>query len=318
MIDNQRGKIVKEYLGLFPEKPSLTLAKLIQAKYPDMGNSELWRDSIRYYRGSHGKRDRKTQGFIRPPESHAKEWNYYIIPECYKNTLVLSDIHVPNHDRQAIELAINEAIKRDVDSVILNGDYFDFYQISRFSKNPSYMGIVKELEIGNELLDYIQEMLPKSKIIFKEGNHDERLDKFINEKCSELYGLPNLNLVSQIEAKNRGMLYVNDQRIMKYGHLHILHGHEINGFSGVNPARALYNKVHTTALAGHLHRSGTHHEPDLNRTFTACWTMGCNCELSPEFSRVNAWNLGHTFIERDKNDFKLENYKIINGKVYNA
>lgn len=312
------GKTVKEYLDKYPEKPSMTLAKLIFEKYHDIGDIENFRDSIRYYRGQHGSVNRVRRGFIRPPKSHAKEWAYYIIPDIYRNTLVLGDIHIPNHDRESIELAVKEAKKRNIDSIILNGDFFDFYQISRFSKDPSRIGIIKELEIGNELLDYLQEELPNAKIIFKEGNHDERLDKYIQANAKELWGLPNLNLVSQIEAKNRGLLYVNEQRIMKYGHLHILHGHEVQGFSGVNPARALYLKVKTTALASHVHTSGTHHEPDLNRKFTTCWTQGCNCELSPEFSRVNRWNLGHTFLERSKDDFRLENYKIIQGKVYNA
>jgi hypothetical protein len=49
----------------------------------------------------------------------------------------------------------------------------------------------------------------------------------------------------------------------------------------------------------------------------ACWTVGCLCELHPEYRPMNNWNNGFAIIEQlGEGEFLVDNKRVINGKVY--
>jgi hypothetical protein len=49
-----------------------------------------------------------------------------------------------------------------------------------------------------------------------------------------------------------------------------------------------------------------------------CWSTGCLCELEPSYMPLNNHNHGAAIVEVDHltGSFKVENFIIINGKVY--
>ena len=105
---------VKEHLTLFPDAPSLTIAKMIVEKYPHF-NIDNVRSSIRYYRGSAGaerkqKAMRNNPQFIRPWDGKFAVKPVNISTEDYifnqNKPLILSDIHLPYHDIDAISVAL--------------------------------------------------------------------------------------------------------------------------------------------------------------------------------------------------------------------
>jgi hypothetical protein len=84
----------------------------------------------------------------------------------------------------------------------------------------------------------------------------------------------------------------------------------------VNPARWLYLRAQATALCGHFHRTSNHTETDMDGAPTATWSAGCLCGLTPKWLRYNKWNQGFAYIESDGYDFRVENLRIIEGKVF--
>jgi predicted phosphodiesterase len=323
------GKLTLEILGKHPTFPTRTLARMLFATHEDIFSSiEHARGSIRDYRGIRGKKGRKMRrnkdffiSKIMPPESSAREWPPYIVDEYLSNALLIGDLHIPYHIREPIKIAFKAAINRNVDTVIINGDAVDFYQLSSFAKNPSNKHTRDEIESLNQFFDYIEDMLPDATIIYKFANHEMRFDTHLWKNSPELFEIDNMNLAAMISAKDRGIITVNEKRTIRWGRLNILHGDEWGGGAScpVNPARTLFLKSKSLAVCGHHHRSSSHSDSVLHDTPISTWSIGCLCDLHPEYRPVNEWNHGFAFLRKDKKqNFELENYKIINGNVYPA
>ena len=54
----------------------------------------------------------------------------------FKSAVVISDVHTPFHDEKSLASlrAMLQATRPDV--LFINGDFYDFYGISRFMKHP--------------------------------------------------------------------------------------------------------------------------------------------------------------------------------------
>jgi len=317
------GKIVQTYCERFTITPSLTLAKKIYKENSVLFKDvEAVRDIIRHYRGAHGKRKRDTCKIkveYNPktlPESFAETFEPHVVK--YSRVLIISDLHFPYQDNKAIKTAIDYGVKNDVNCILINGDLFDFATISRHEKDWRHRSVKDEFDAVRQFFDYLADRLPKAKIVFKEGNHDERMEKWLFHKAPEYFDMDEFRLDVLLKFGERGIDYVKDKRPVQIGKLTVLHGHELNGSGGVNPARATFLKTIDNVLIGHCHRSSQHTEPTLGGQVIVTTSIGCLCGLNPMFARVNKWNHGFGYVELDikTGDYHLHNLKIINGKVF--
>jgi len=137
------------------------------------------------------------------------------------------------------------------------------------------------------------------------------------QHAPELYGLEAIKLESVLELSDMGVTVVTDKRIIRAGHLNIIHGHEyIYSISNpVNPARGLYNRAHKSALCFHHHQTSEHTEPSINGDIVTCWSAGCLCDLHPRYMPLNKWNLGFAVIRKTDGMFLVDNKRIVNYKV---
>lgn len=318
-----QGKIVQKACEDFKSTPSLTLAKKIYKENPEsFKNVEAVRTLIRGYRGTIGAYMRKTMKtrveYIPKelPKSHAEDFTPYEISQS--RVLIISDLHFPYQNNEAIEVAIKYGVEKDVNCVLINGDLFDFATISRHEKDWKFRPAKEEIEAVNQFFDYLKDRLPKARIVFKCGNHDERFDKWMYHKAPEFLGIEEFTLAGYLRLAEKGIEYVTDKRPVKLGKLTVLHGHELNGSGGVNPARATFLKTIDNVLIGHCHRSSQHTEPTLGGDVIVTTSIGCLCGLYPMFARVNKWNHGFGYVDLDvkTGNYKLENLKIIGGKVF--
>ncbi len=320
-----KGEIIKEMLKLYPNHPSLALARKIYAENIEVFKSvEQVRSSIRYYRGANGSYCREDLS----DHEHAIAWNKYKLPESdgedydayhilgEQKILILSDIHVPYHDIGAIEVALDYAKDRDITTVLLNGDIIDFHQLSYFMKDPRKRHVKGELDALKSLLLTIRKTFPKAKIVYKIGNHEERLENYLKTKAPELLDVMDWELDNYI-SQDLGIEWVSDKRIIKAGKLNILHGHElkINAIN-VNPARTTFLKTYENTIIGHSHRTSEHTESSLDGDIVTCWSIGTLCWLHPQWNPINRWNHGFATVRVDEGGyFNVKNRRIINGEV---
>jgi len=243
-------QIVIEYLTKWGNLPSLTLAKKIYNENKEVFPSvETARSSIRYFRAANGDERRRklaTKDFVdynpyKLPESDETEFFPYTLPDL-KSVLLLSDIHIPYHSIDALTACFTYAENEQPDAVLLNGDTIDFFKLSRFAKDPKARSFAHELLAFKQFFEAVQKIFPAAKIYFKSGNHEERYDHFLWMKAGELDGVEEFKLENIIKARANGIEFIGDKRIIKLGHLNVLHGHEFGGsiFSPVNIARGLF------------------------------------------------------------------------------
>lgn len=318
------GIVVQDYLRLYPSMSSRRLAELICKEVPaHFKDPEATRRVIRYYRGAAGDVDRvgispaDYMPRVLIPMADEEDFSPYILPDTAYPIIAGGDAHVPYHDQDALEIFIERAVKICARTVLLAGDWLDCYQISRYLKDPRKRSIKGEIDTFKTILDTIAQALPDAKIIFKVGNHEERYDAYLMANAPALFDLDYIHLDKILELKERGIEYVTNKRIIKAGHLHIIHGHEyIYSISNpVNPARGLYNRAKKSALCFHHHQTSEHTEPAINGDIVTTWSGGCLCGLRPQYMPLNKWNHGFTEIYNSDGFFTVSNRRIINYRI---
>lgn len=324
-----KKQIVVEYLEKFPKSTTNSIARLIYDTFPlDFNNFESVRSMVRKYRGERGESNvtllaqrteeqRKQAMSHKLPESDYTTTAPFIVPKGQNNILILSDIHFPYQDNQALELAINYGIEQGVNAVYLNGDILDFFQLSRFTKDRRLRDLAGELQIGRDFLKLMQETF-SCPIYYKIGNHEKRYEDYLMIKAPELLGIDDFKLEQLLRFREFGVTLVKDKQMALAGKLPILHGHEWHGGFAppVNPARGLFLKAKESALVGHHHRTSEHTEKSLSGQVTTTWSTGCLCGLQPDYQPYNNYNHGFAHVKVDKEgNYELKNIRIIDYKI---
>lgn len=324
-------KLIMENLDRFPNIPTLTLAKKLYKENPESFSSlENLRTLIRIVRGNSGKKNReesfvskkyyKEAGDKNPfkmPESHAETFEPFIISQS--KVLILSDLHFPYQNNEAIELAIKYGKEKNVNTVLINGDMLDMPQHSRHERDWRNRSTKQEFDCVRQFLNYLRQEFPTQRIIFKQGNHDERWEKWLYVKAPEIFDDEYFHLPQRLGFNELKIEEVKDKRPIKIGKLTVLHGHELAGGSGgVNPARATFLKTLDSVLVGHYHKTSQHTEASMYGDVYSVNSVGCLCGMNPQYMPINKWNLGFAYVEHEikTGDYILHNLKIIKGKVY--
>ena len=327
----KNAEIVKEYLKKYPKLPVLTLAKKIYADHPLRYNDvESVRQLVKYHAGLAGAKSRRNADpevqrkvtynyapFNDIPKSYKSGPNDFVLPKDANHILLLSDIHMPYHDEEALGAAIQYGIEQQVNTVILDGDVLDFYQLSRFDKDPSKPKMQVELEQGRWFMKALRTAFPLARIYYKIGNHEDRLEKWLKLKAPEWIGMDEFELKMLLRFGENQIELIDSSATIKAGHLNIIHGHEYLGGGTVNPARNLYLKAKASTICGHFHRKSEFITRDINNNIQGAWTMGCLCELYPEYMKGHSdWVHGFAVIKIEKDgNFSVENKLIIDGVV---
>lgn len=326
--------IARDLLEQFPKTPKQALARILlrdnRLLFKDLHDA---RRTICAATGADGKRSRankvrpdlhrkgaKGNGMPRLPEGlkHFETWGAWEIKGASR-ILDLPDVHIPYHDRDALQLALDHGVKFNPTHVLMSGDFMDFFSVSFWQKDPSKRNLKGELDMGQEIMTYIRNLFPNAKLILKVGNHEERWERFLTLKAPELFGVPEFQLANVLKLKEHDIEMVTDMRPIKAGGLFIVHGHEFRwGITNpVNPARGYYLRAKANCLGHHLHQSSSHSEKDLAGKVVGVWSTGCLCDLHPDYSPINKWNHGFATVTVEADGtFEVHNYKIIDNRVF--
>ncbi len=307
----------------FPDAPNRTLAKRLAAEY--QCSIDQARSLIRVVRGAYGTQRAeacKDKSLFRPkgkagtkpklPPSLAKKWEPFELGGGI-TVGVISDLHIPYHDEQAIQAAVAYLRRRRPDVLLINGDYGDWYSVSRYMKDPKKRRLKREIRMQRDGLKWLRSQFPKARIVAKEGNHELRWSHFLFNSAPEVSEFPQVSLPRILGMKTLGIEYVDNQRPIMAGKLPVFHGHELGkGISSpVNAARGVFMRMISTALVGHHHRTSSHTEPNWKHEEIVCWSTGCLCNLNAEYAVINKWNAGFGVVEVDKSgQFQVDNLRL--------
>ena len=311
------------------EMPTLKLARIMYKKENlTFRDVEDCRDVLR---GIEGKKKnagyRETHNFPeRPknpynlPESYQEKREPLQLPTTCNNILLISDLHIPYHDIDAVTIALEYGVEHKVNTIVINGDLIDLHKISRFQSDPKKRSIKQEFDATKQFLRVLRQLFPNVEIYWIKGNHCSRMEKYLLQKAQEIWDDPYFHLEERLRLNEERIHLIDDKVLVKAGKLNITHGHHVfkGIFTPVSPARGAWMKAKENIIVGHLHRSSFHPEVDINGQVTAAWSLGCLCELRPDYSPLisnSQHGFAHVLVNKD-GSFSVKNYIIIDGKLH--
>jgi UDP-2,3-diacylglucosamine pyrophosphatase LpxH len=261
--------------------------------------------------------------------------------KTYENAIVINDIHFPYQDERALRLTLKIIKAYQPDIIFLNGDIMDFYPISKFSKSPertltqaevmelsvvaakepSQSDIVlrsslqREFDMAFDLLSLIRRQNKKAKIIFIDGNHEFRLEKYLFDNSAELYGLtkarlprePVLSIPSLLRFDELDIEHISSglkESYYRWGKMLIGHFNMVRKHSAYT-ARGLIEDKMMSLVQGHTHRLGSHFKTGYSRNAIVGYENGCLCELEPIYCVNPNWQHGFSVINKSKTSNKF-------------
>ena len=323
--------IIFEYLEKFPNAPSKTLAKKVYSEQSAFFETfEHVYSRIRYYRGQKGSLLRKNvsnknskyiqelkstfmSNKLQLPESHTKTRNSFTFPTGCKKLGVFGDVHIPYHDNTALEVMFKKFEEEKVDSIFINGDLLDFYQLSFHEKDPREVHFKGEIEAGKEFLAYIRSRFPDIPIYYITGNHENRFERYLRIKASELLDIDECRLDVILHVAEYKIEYLPFRSKVVFGDYTIEHGDKIPGAGGVVPARTLLMRLKSNSIVNHFHKSSESSQRIYGvgePTNIRAYSLGCMCDLAPEYMEINEWNHGFCIMSKIKDKVSVSNYKI--------
>jgi len=336
MKTNFKTDIVRNYLKEFPNTPSRSLAiKIYDENRLHFKDIEDARGVVRYMRGLNGKESRnrnknkdlhvkKGTFKLNPfnlPISHAEKAKVFTLPKNHNNILFISDLHIPYHDITAVTTALQYGKDNQINTIFINGDIIDFYQISKFTNLKRKRSVAQEIEAVNEFLDILNKEFPNVPIYFLKGNHDKRLEIYLSVKAPEVLDIPEYQLEHLFRSKEHNLHIIDDTTLVMIGKLPVTHGHLlIRGvFAPVNAARGAFLRAKSSVVISHVHKVSTHPETTIRGKQIICYSTGCLCELNPDYTPfANNYSHGFAHIITEKNgNYQFKNMQIINGLIVN-
>ncbi|GAB6066030.1 hypothetical protein JCM9492_11220 [Aquifex pyrophilus] len=251
-----------------------------------------------------------------PEPLYENERKPYIL-KGYRRIGIINDVHFPYHDKVAVRTALKALLRYEIDTLILNGDIVDFYSVSFWERRPDRRNLQVERDIVLKAFDVIRKVFPDAKIIYKEGNHEERLERFLMRKAPELWDVEELKTENFLRLSDFGIEYVKDKRRIQAGELDIIHGHEYRSYASVNIAVSYLRKAFRNVLLGHFHRKQEETKKDIRDELSGAWIVGCLCDLKPDYAPHNEWVHGFAFVELYENGhFSVKNHTIQGEEVF--
>lgn len=313
--------------------PTKKLARIIYADNKlTFINLESPYSLLRYIEGKSGAKQRKkvqnTKFYMaesrsynpyKLPESYEEKRDPFILPTSCNNILLISDLHIPYHNIEAVTIALDYGKKEKVNTIFINGDLLDMHMVSKFESDPKKRNIKQEFDATKEFLTQLRKAFPKAQIYWLKGNHCIRWEKFLYSKVREIWNDDYFFLEERLQLNQLKIKILDDKVLVKAGKLSITHGHHIfkGAFTPVNPSRGAFLRAKQSLIVGHLHRPSHHPETDLDGKIISCWSTGCLCELRADYSPLvgnTMHGFAHIQIAKD-GDYTVKNYSIIKGKL---
>lgn len=227
--------------------------------------------------------------------------------------LAIPDIHFPDHDPKSLEIVKYIAKNDDWDQIVILGDMLDMQVLSDFNKSPDivYTGMKKELDLGKDLLGFLRHYNPKAKIVYIQGNHEAREDRYLIKRAPELIG--RVDYKKDLGLDKLGVVFVQD--MYQTGMLGWTHGKYVRSHSSYS-AKAHFDKYLMSMVHGHTHRLGEYYITNPITTY-AVHELGCLIKFYPKYAEEKGcynWQQGFgvVYVDQKTGWFMVVKFPIVN------
>jgi len=233
--------------------------------------------------------------------------------------ILAGDVHGSAMDRPAVEAFLRDVKRWSPNEIVLGGDILE---CGGFLAEHHTLGYIAETDYtyqddiaaANWFLDELQRAAPNASILFIEGNHDERPERWVIDKTIRngrdaefLRSLLSPRTLLRLDERgiqffSRGQEYVPGlpNGWVKLGKIYVTH--ELGG--GKNAARDSVNKTAGNVVFFHTHRADSATMVFPNVGLVTAWNPGCLCKLQRMWNHSDptGWNHGYAIEFVSKND----------------
>lgn len=246
--------------------------------------------------------------------------------------LFLPDTHGCFADTQALSAFLGDLEQLNPREIYFMGDHID---CGGFLAQHHTLGFVAECDYtfeddvhaGNILLDDVQARCPKAKITYLEGNHEERIAKWIvtevlRNKQDAQFLLNMMGPQSVLSLDKRKVRWVGKdkrhdglrvQGTVKAGHCFITHGTR----HGQNAAKQMLARFNANVVFGHVHKLMAFSSSNAKDGEISAWSVGHLGRQQPLWRHGDPtdWTQGYGFqIVQPDGQFLHINVPVIEGK----
>src|SRR5690625_6820045 len=104
---------------------------------------------------------------------------------------VLEDVTTEEfHDQLSIDLVVEVARREQPDSIVILGDFLDLPSQGRWAQEAAFAKTTQmALDTGHKWLASLRAVAPYAEIVLVEGNHDKRMQNFVETNAASAFGL---------------------------------------------------------------------------------------------------------------------------------
>lgn len=239
--------------------------------------------------------------------------------------MVVPDLQIPYHDKRYVDKLLRVAEEHQPDVLVGIGDWMDFPEVSRWTKDLAgefEPTLQKSIDVGRSYWAAFRDVCPDARLIWKTGNHDERIEDYVKRYAPALWSLRSSRLEDlfdleplQVEVHRRPVL-------LGKGLLLVMHGHEeaystVPGKWGLEQVKkqgvsVVYGHTHQPILATHTVGGGA-----KSKTFFAM-NVGHGCDPKKmHYAKSGYFNWCRAFgwIEVHKSNVQPSLVTSLNGSV---
>jgi len=229
--------------------------------------------------------------------------------------VVLSDLHYNYHDPKYINIATKLIKQLNPDHVIQGGDALDASGISSYLKPVDKEArLFHEIEAYNEQLDEWQSIMKKGSYFHQlEGNHSERLHRYVAKNCREIHEIikPIPELLRLKERSKNGVKFIwhplNQWDSCQIGDVYFHHGTYFDKHIAVSNLTRYGVKF----VQFHAHRFAYASD---GKIWSACLGHGSDPRKTAHIHAPNTWQQCIGVVTWVKGKGSLEPILISNGE----
>ena len=213
-------------------------------------------------------------------------------------TVFLPDIHVPYHSKYAVYQALDFIDEVQPERTVILGDFVDCYGVSRYDKKPGHPSLVDEMKVGRKLLKRIKAAGGGVEVVLLEGNHERRVELYIQQNAKGLVGIEGLTVPSLLGLEELDIDWVPFAGEFSVDGYRAEHG-DCTGPKSGTTAMKMLEKRGCSGVSAHSHRLG--HVFHTNYSHSLEWAeLGCLVDfkaIGMAYAGVGPnwqWGLGYT------------------------
>jgi predicted phosphodiesterase len=236
--------------------------------------------------------------------------------------MVLSDVHIPEHDRSFWRSALLWIKDNKPTEIILSGDFAELASVSQHG-GANEQKLIDDLTSIKQALDELREMAGEScTITYLEGNHESRLPRALASWAPTFTGA--FDLPGMLELEKRNIEWVPEyKQPVHRGLLRVLHGHQVLGKYGpkhhaAKAADVYGSSPHCEILYGHVHAAQQFSKP-VAGGYVSASAVGCGRTIGSDqvrwlAGREAGWHHGFAVVYVTDSFAQVYNIKVRDGR----